>query len=374
MGLVLFIGRPLEKLAKERDKKMRFVHIDNLESGQELARPVFAPDGRILLNRGVRMETSYIERLRHLGVPGVYVTEPGLIDVEIPDTISQRTRMEATANIKAVFDSVRVGKTFKLDDVSRSVKTIIDEIIQNPNVLASLSDVRSYDGYTFSHSVNVCVISVMLGLKSHLNEMQLYELALGAILHDIGKTQVPEDILLKPGRLTDEEMAVMQQHTTYGWQILRSNLEIPLSSAHVAYQHHERPTGLGYPRGLTSEQTILYAKIVAVADAYDAMTSERVYQRGMLPYEALKLINRLKGVQFESEIVELLETCVAAYPVGCMVKLNSQEMGVVVDVNHRERNRPVVRVLYDPDGTRLSEFWELDLAKERNLSIVEIVD
>ncbi|NLM40608.1 MAG: HD-GYP domain-containing protein [Firmicutes bacterium] len=353
---------------------MRFVHIDNLESGQELARPVFAPDGRILLNRGVRMETSYIQRLRHLGVPGVYVAEPGLVDIEIPDTISQRTRMEAIGNVKAVFDSVRVGKTFKLDDISRSVKTIIDEIIQNPNVLASLSDVRSYDGYTFSHSVNVCVISVMLGLKSQLNEKQLYELALGAMLHDIGKTQVPEEILLKPGRLTEEEMAVMKQHTTFGWQILRSCEEIPLSSAHVAYQHHERPTGLGYPRGLTSEQTIQYAKIVAVADAYDAMTSERVYQRGMLPYEALKLINRLRGVQFESEIVDLLETCVAAYPVGCMVRLNSREMGVVVDVNHRERNRPVIRVLYDPDGTRLNEFWELDLAKERNLSIVEIVD
>jgi len=241
-------------------------------------------------------------------------------------------------------------------------------------VLASLSDVRSYDGYTFSHSVNVCVISVMLGLKSQLNEKQLYELALGAMLHDIGKTQVPEEILLKPGRLTEEEMDVMKQHTTFGWQILRSCEEIPLSSAHVAYQHHERPTGLGYPRGLTSEQTIQYAKIVAVADAYDAMTSERVYQRGMLPYEALKLINRLRGVQFESEIVDLLETCVAAYPVGCMVRLNSREMGVVVDVNHRERNRPVIRVIYDPDGTRMNEFWELDLAKERNLSIVEIVD
>ena len=316
------------------------------------------------------METSYIERLRHLGVPGVYVTEPGLIDIEISDTISQRTRMEATANIKAVFDSVRVGKTFKLDDVSRSVKTIIDEIIQNPNVLASLSDVRSYDGYTFSHSVNVCVISVMLGLKSHLNEMQLYELALGAILHDIGKTQVPEDILLKPGRLTDEEMAVMQQHTTYGWQILRSNLEIPLSSAHVAYQHHERPTGLGYPRGLTSEQTILYAKIVAVADAYDAMTSARVYRQGMMPFQALRVIRQLREIQFNTTAADFLISSVVPYPIGTRVLLSSAEIGVVVDVNIEDRERPVVRLLFRADGSKYHLPKEVDLMREESLRIV----
>ena len=353
---------------------MRFVHIDKLQSGLELARPVFAPDGRILLNSGVQMETTYIERLRHLRIPGVYVTDKDREGIQIPETISQRTRLDATARVKAVFDSVRVGKTFRLEDVSESVKAIIDEIVRNPNVLASLSDVRSYDGYTFSHSVNVCVVSVMLGLKKGYNEIQLYELGLGAILHDIGKTQIPEEILTKPARLTEAEMALMQQHTTFGWQILRENPNVPLSSAHVAYQHHERPNGHGYPRQLTSERILPYAKIVAVADAYDAMTSERAYQRGMLPHEALKLINRLRGVQFESDMVDLLDRCVALYPVGCMVRLNSRELGVVVDVNQSERTRPIVRVLYDRWGNRLPQFFELDLAKERYLTIVEVVE
>lgn len=320
------------------------------------------------------METTYIERLRGLGVPGVYVTDQDRAGIQMPETISQRTRMEATANIKAVFDSVRVGKTFRLDEVAKSVKTIIDEIVQNPNVLASLSDVRSYDGYTFSHSVNVCVIAVMLGVKLGYNEKQLYELGLGAILHDIGKTQIPEEILTKPGRLTDEEMTLMQQHTTFGWQILRGNPHVPLSSAHVAYQHHERPQGLGYPRGLTSERILPYAKIVSVADAYDAMTSERAYQRGMLPHEALKLIRRLKGVQFEPEIVDLLDLCVAEYPVGCMVRLNSDEIGIVVDINQHERSRPIIRILYDRFGRRLQRFQELDLAKERHLNIAEVLE
>jgi len=352
---------------------MRFVHIDNLRSGEELARPIFAPDGRVLLNSGVRMETAYIERLRALGIPGVYITDSEAAGVEVPETISQRTRMEATASVKAVFDSVRVGKTFGLDEIAKSVKAIIDEVVQNPNVLASLSDVRSYDGYTFSHSVNVCVIAVMLGIKKGYNQKQLYELGLGAVLHDIGKTQIPEEILTKPGRLTDEEMTLMQQHTTFGWQILRQNPNVPLSSAHVAYQHHERPQGMGYPRGLTSERIIPYAKIVSVADAYDAMTSERAYQRGMLPHEALTQIHRLKGVQFDAEIVDLLDLCVAQYPVGCMVRLNSQEIGVVVDINQHERTRPIIRVLYDRWGKRLQQFWELDLAKARHLAIVEVV-
>ena len=162
--------------------------------------------------------------------------------------------------------------------------------------------------------------------------------------------------------------------TTFGWQILRGNPHVPLSSAHVAYQHHERPQGLGYPRGLTSERILPYAKIVSVADAYDAMTSERAYQRGMLPHEALKLIRRLKGVQFEPEIVDLLDLCVAEYPVGCMVRLNSDEIGIVVDINQHERSRPIIRILYDRFGRRLQRFQELDLAKERHLNIAEVLE
>ena len=135
------------------------------------------------------------------------------------------------------------------------------------------------------------------------------------------------------------------------------------SSAHIAYQHHEKPTGLGYPRQLKEDRISPLAKIVGVADAYDAMTSERIYRRGIFPYEALKIMRRLRGVQFSVEIVDLLVESVVGFPVGCMVRLNSKEMGIVVDVNHNDHARPVVRLLYHADGTKMRNLVELDSPK-----------
>lgn len=352
---------------------MKFIPIRNIKEDMVLARPIFSPDGRVLLNTGVVLETHYIKRLQNLGVPGVYVIDENVGEIHFPENISQRTRSEATYAVKSAFDSLRIGKTFDFEPIADSVKKIIDEVVSHPNVVANLSDVRSFDGYTYAHSVNVCVLSILLGLKQELNETRLYELAIGAILHDIGKIMVPVEIIHKPGPLTEDEMSVMKKHTNYGWQILRRHPHIPLASAHIAYQHHERPHGLGYPRQLTSDKISPLAKIVGVADAYDAMTSERIYRRGILPHEALKVMRRLRGVQFESEVVDLLCESVVKYPVGCMVRLNSQELGIVVDVNHADHSRPIVRLLYKADGTKMRSFVELDLAKEPYHFIVEVV-
>ncbi len=351
---------------------MRFLPIHKLESNMYLARAIYNDDGRVLLNSGVKLNTSYIQRIRHLGIPGVYVSMDLLSDFEIPEVISVQTRQNAISQVRGVYESVRIGKTLDMSKINTSVNAILDEILGSPHILVNLSDIRSYDSYTFAHSVNVCVLSVVLGLKLGLNALQLKELAVGAILHDIGKIAISDQIILKPGPLTSAELEDVQKHCLYGWQLLRHHPDISLLSAHVAYQHHERPNGSGYPRKLKEEQISLYGKIVGVSDAYDAMTSERIYRSGMLPAEALRVIRQLGGIQFSQEVIDCLFECVAPYPVGSLVTLNSRQVGVVVDINQTERSRPVVRVLYQENGKKTAESFEVDLSKERYLSIVEV--
>lgn len=349
---------------------MRYVSYEKLKTGMCIARPIFDADGRVLLNSGVIINESLIARLKDRGVPGVFIVTDPDEDVDIPEVVSQQTRQIATSQIKSVFESVQVGKTFHVAPLSQSVNDIIDEITSNSSVLVSLTDVRTFDGYTFSHSVNVCVLAIIVGLRLNLDELQLRTLAMGAILHDLGKIDVPTEILHKKGPLTVDEYEQVKKHTVFGWNILRKNPGIPLLSAHIAYQHHEQPNGRGYPRQLLDEQIYLLAKIVGVVDAYDAMTSARLYRPAMQPSQALRVIKQLREIQFNTEIADCFIETVAPYPIGSRVVLNTREIGVVVDVNPTELKRPIVRVLYDADGSKYLNYYEVDLSKEASLSVI----
>ncbi len=348
---------------------MIYISSRRLQQGMRVARPIYDDDGRILLNTGVMLNQLYIAKLIEKRIPGIYVTIDETDNIPIPEIISQQTRVTAIKQVKDVFESVQVGKTFDIEPLNQSINSIIDEIVYNQNVLVNLSEIRTFDGYTFAHSVNVCVLSIVLGLKFELNELELKELALGAVLHDIGKLNISSYVLNKPGRLTKDEFSEVKKHPFQGWQILRNNPEIPLLSAHVAFQHHEQPNGQGYPRRLIDEQMYHYAKIVGVVDAYDAMTSVRPYRNAMQPSQALHLIRQLSGIQFSPAVADCFLKCVAPYPIGTRVLLNTREVGVVVDVNSTNRDRPIIRLLFRPDGKKYNKYQEIDLAKEDFLSI-----
>ncbi len=348
---------------------MIYISSKKLQQGMRVGRPVYDDDGRVLLNTGVTLNELYIAKLIEKGIPGIYVAVDETEDIQIPEIISQQTRLTAIKQVKYVFESVQVGKTLDITPLSQSVNSIIDEIFANQNVLINLSEIRTFDGYTFAHSVNVCVLSIVLGLKFELSELELKELAMGAILHDIGKLNIPTYILNKPGRLNGSELAEIKKHPLQGWQILRNHPEISLLSAHVAFQHHEQPNGQGYPRQLIEEQICHYAKIVGVVDAYDAMTSVRPYRNAMQPSQALHLIRQLSGIQFSQSVADCFLKCVAPYPIGTRVLLNTREVGVVVDVNSINRDRPIIRLLFRSDGKKYSNYQEVDLVKESFLSI-----
>lgn len=353
------------------DTALYIMRVENLRPGLILARPVFSADGGLLLNRGVVLRESYIRHLAKLGYYAVYVGEP---DEPLPeDVISVETQAKATRAVASAFESARIGGTIDVGSVQSAANSIVDEVIRNREVALALTDIHSYDNYTFSHSLNVCVLSVIMGLSMGINTMEVKELAVGALLHDIGKVLIPDKIIKKPGDLNADEWEEMKLHPQHGFHLLRCNHQISARAAHVAYQHHERWNGQGYPRGLVGEQIHLFGRIAAVADSYDAMTSDRVYRRGKQPFDALRVIRSLRNLHYDPEAADALLSNIVPYPVGCTVQLNSGEIGVVVDIHRRDKDRPVIRLQYDSKGRRIKDTVEIDLQWEKSREIRRIV-
>ena len=348
---------------------MKIVRVENLESGMQLARAVYSAEGTVLLNAGVVLKDAYIARLRDLGFPAVYIGDPKEA-VALPEAVSEATRQRAITQVRESFASVKFGGTLNLGPITEIVDTIVDEVVLSREVAIPLTDIRRHDDYTFGHCVNVCVLSVLMGVALEYNDLKLRELAMGAILHDVGKVKIPDRILLKPTRLTPTEWDEMKQHTRFGFDVLRGCDGLSTRAAHVAYQHHERVNGEGYPRGLEDDGIHPFARIVAVADTYDAMTSDRIYRKGVTPFEALRVIKSLTPRQLDTMVVQVFFDNVVPYPPGCKVKLDTGEVGMVVST--KGDSSLVVQVEYDACGHPLGKPTQVDLGRyaDRRISRV----
>lgn len=349
------------------------ISLENTRPGMILARDICSAEGKVLLAAGVRLDERYLARLKELGIPAVYVCDRLTEGIEIVDVVSAETRLQALATVKNLFQEAWDARRLNIKGARKTVDNIISEILYNKNALINLAEVRAYDDYTFAHSVNVCVLSIVTGISLNLSRNQLCELGIGALLHDIGKTRIDRNLLNKIEPLSVSEFEVIKKHSAEGFEILRQYPELSLLSAHVAFQHHERFDGSGYPRGLREQEIHAYAMITAVADVFDALTSDRVYCRGFLPHEALDLITTQAGVLFDPVVVNAFLENIAPYPVTTMVQLNTGEIGIVVDVNRGRQHRPVVRVLFDGNLQEIPGFHEIDLAKHENIYIARVL-
>ncbi len=358
---------------------MRLISTANCQPGMILARPVFSPNGTVLINTDMELNDSAIQRLKKLGVNTLYIKDPLTDDVKVIEPISDETRQLA---IKAVRESfVEVAGTQgklkgalshqHLKNIKDSFDSMIIELKQNKEALHLLSNVYVNDHYVFTHSFQVTVYALAIGIEEGYNNKELYELGMGAMLHDIGKMKLPDEILHKAGPLTDEEFEVVKKHTVYGYDILRKTDNIPLISAHCALQHHERLNGSGYPRQLAFDQIHRHAKILAVADVYDALTSNRVYRGAVLPHKAMQILFEGMGIEYDSRIVDIFHSVVALYPIGMTVLLNTGETAVVVDYNRHDPSRPIVRIVTDPQGASLKEGIEIDLSRQDHYHITD---
>lgn len=346
---------------------MKYMSIDQVVQGERLAKPIYASDGRILLEGDVLLTVGLISRLRQLGITALFIKDESSSNIEVDEdeVITEETKREAVAVLADCYQYIQSGKKdFQLKSVSKVAGSIIEEVMNNKDVLVSLSDIRTEDNELFLHSVHVCVLSVLVGLKMHLDRSKLRDLAIGALLHDVGK--IIED---QPG--AKDKYA--NDHTWKGFNLLRRNPEMSKLSTVVALQHHEHIDGSGYPRGIDATDIHLNAKIVAVTNTYDNLITKASDDRILYPYEACEKIMALTNLQFDHDVVWSFLRSVAFYPNGSHVKLTTGETGLVVAQNKGLPQRPIIRLIKTSFQIDDVEIKEIDLAKETTIFIKEII-
>jgi len=264
---------------------------------------------------------------------------------------------------KSFMDEVRLGNSIDTEQAKEAVKDCVNSVLRNADALLWLSKIRHQDDYTAEHSLSVCILCVAFGRHLGLREEELQLLGLCGMLHDVGKMKTPSEILNKEGKLTEKEFAIMKAHTVHGRNILMSHSGLYHGTVDVAYSHHERIDGEGYPRGLKGAGIPYFAKIVGICDAYDAITSDRVYSKGQSSLEALKILYQNRGTQFDAELVIQFIQCIGLYPVGGIVELQSGEVAIILNTNYKDRRLPDVLLVLDNDKQAQPEPEVLHLMK-----------
>jgi HD-GYP domain-containing protein (c-di-GMP phosphodiesterase class II) len=274
---------------------------------------------------------------------------------------AKRAYFQTVEVAKNVLGDTRLGKSVNARRVKRAVQSIVDQVLNNETSLMGMTALRDYDDYTFTHCVNVCIFSVVLGQKLGLSKLQLYELGLGGLFHDLGKMRIDEDILNKPSGLTDEEFEQMKQHTTEGLLALfnmHGFSEVPFRAMLMAYEHHMKIDLTGYPKNRRPRKPTLFSRIIHVADGFDAATSNRSYQAvPWRPEDALQEMRDNPKRGYDPLLVKALINVTGIFPVGTLVILDTHEMAVVTAPNPDPTriNQPVVKIIYDAKGMPLSD-------------------
>jgi len=273
----------------------------------------------------------------------------------------------ARKTVQGIYTDVRLGKALNGERARESVGSMIDSVFRNRDALLSLARLKSYDNYTFQHSLNVAVLSLNLGMHLGILHHELLRLGTGALLHDLGKVFLPDSILNKQGPLTKLEFGMVKKHPEQGARLLEASDSVPDECAIVAKNHHERYDGSGYPNALSGMGPGKFGLIAAIADVYDAMTTTRCYQQRLAPSAALKKIYQWAGTFFHPIYARKFIQCLGIYPSGTLVKLDNGWIGVVLRQNRDDLLRPWVRLCRDAAGRPLQPTQDLDLhAPEAN--------
>ncbi|MEG0259556.1 MAG: HD-GYP domain-containing protein [Lysinibacillus sp.] len=355
---------------------MRLISIDVLKEGMVVGRTIWNEAGHPLLKKGVIVNGHIIQRLRQLNTYYLYIDDKISEGIEVEETVSPMVRNKVVSTITKSFNSLRSisegNASYVLDQQSKAIVSLVDELLSimsnNDEILTVLSDAYLYDEYLYQHSFQVTLYSIAIAKELGHSAEDLRLIGIGALLHDVGKMLVPKEILLKPGRLTNDEFETMKMHARYGFDLLRNLHSISLLVAHCAFQHHERIDGSGYPRGLVDFEIHPFAKIIGVADVFDAVTSNRVYREKMLPSQGLAIVEAGAGTIYEPTIVDALKKVVVHYPNGTVLKLADGRRGIVSKQSKTEPQFPKIRI-FEENTDLLIATYEIDLSENPTVVI-----
>lgn len=361
---------------------MRLVNLHHCPEGVFLAKPIYNNKNRVMLNAGVRLTNGTKQSLLNKGITFVYIETDLTEDISLEETVSIETRNNVSNSLRKVVNmlsedtighkkvhAATQGKLMR--EFNLVYKKLMREVTTIPgllNLLTYLQDSREKD--LLEHGINTSIYALAMARQLAVKEDDLYKLGVGAILHDIGRTKLPEHILRKTSPYTEEEMEEIKKHPEIGYNMIRKNPEISLLSAHCAYQHHENVDGSGYPRGLKGDEIHLFGKIVAVADTFDSLMRTHRNHRALLPHEAMEVLNGYCFTRFDKRVIDAFRKSVSIYPVGITVTLNTGQRGIVIDNNPGMPQRPIIRVYTDKEGRQLDNHYDINLIDKEHLSIM----
>jgi HD-GYP domain-containing protein (c-di-GMP phosphodiesterase class II) len=349
---------------------MRLVPVEDIKPEMELAKSIYH-NNNILLNTGVKNLHRYKNRLKNIGINYVYVEDKYSTDIEVDYVIKSELREKGQRKIRSFMEDIRFSKAINVDQIKNTVSDIVEDILNNSdNIIVNMLDIKNFDDYTYEHSVNVAVYSIILGKSLNYNVRDLNKLGVGAILHDIGKILIPPDILFKEGKLNDEEYQIVKDHSELGYDYIKGAREISPVSKAAILSHHERLDGSGYPRKKSGDELHEFAKIVAIADVYDALTSDRSYRKRWPVHEAISYIMSNSDQKFDNYFVDKFVRNLAIYPNGTMVRLSNGQKAIVKEQNTNYPTRPILRIIEDAEGNELIK--TMDLLNNLNIVIDEV--
>jgi putative nucleotidyltransferase with HDIG domain len=365
------LGKRLQQIGVERITIDRGVTLDEIRSFVEA---VTAADAA---RQGGGLEGAF-PALPHIRVGRVSVDE-STVTMQGDMASLKRLYADAVEAAAAVWESAQTEGRPDLTVARTVIDGLAQAVAHNRSGLLALTTLKNYDNYTFTHMVNVSILTMGQARALGVDGALLREFGLAALMHDLGKVRTPPEVLNKAEKLTDAEFVIMKRHTVDGAEILRKTPDVPTLAPVVAFEHHLRLDGTGYPEGAFRTELNLGTMLCSIADVFDAMRSQRRYQRAFPTDRILEVLKQKDGRQFDQHLVRRFVQLIGIYPVGTLVKLNTGEIAVVVKVHAADPNRPQVRVLIGRDGQRLdlpyeTSLWENAEDADRPASVVAPVD
>lgn len=359
--------------------KRYFVRTRELKTGMIIDQSLIDRTGRILIARGTALDEYHIDALLKLGITSVYIREgeedpedasvsPQILDtiekLKVPDRakvkLNESVKKRVSEGIQYLYNNTS-SATF-VSDANNIASDLMKAISDNDAIAVDIGALKVSDEYTFKHSVDVATMAMVIARKHGLPKNEILKVGIAGLLHDVGKSQIPNEILNKAGRLTEEEFALMKQHSLFGFKILKEKESVAPEICQGVLQHHEKLNGQGYPLGLSGDQISLYAKILSVADIYDALVTERPYKKAFSQNDAIEIIMSMT-TDLDISVMESFLGSMILYPVGCTVQLSNGEKARVVENSTQYILRPKVV------GLRSGKIYDL----ARDLACANIV-
>lgn len=352
---------------------MRIISIDSVKGSELLAKDILNNSNSILMAAGTTVKKEYVNRLKGLGVEFIYVEDEFAQGVDLTESLELQIKEQCQEAVRDILLKYSYHNDTELEDIKTVADDIIYDVMTKPEVMYNLSSIRSKNENTYSHSLNVCALSVIIAVKLKIPKAKIREIAVGCLLHDVGFIYISMDysnILID--KCPPKDLKEIKKHVIHGYSAVEKVDWLSPVSKDIILSHHERVDGTGYPFKLSGDKIKIGTKIAAVCDEFDSRVYGNMVEK-MKVHDAIDYIVSQAGVKFDFNVVKAFVASVAAYPTGALVITNQEEIGIVLRQNPKCPTRPVIRIIKNKEGKKPSEWTEKDLTKELTLFITDTI-